>query len=687
MKIQVSVEKILFHEMNYCIFKQRLNQSSIICKGKCPWKISEKDMVDLAGEFVEYKGEKQFRFNQIFFAVLEDSRTTLNYVCSHVSQLGPKTQGKIWDKFGTEWRKLEYGNIPKISQTTIDEFKKFLQEMENNEEKNKCLVYLLSIGCTEKMAICAIEKWGINAPGIIRENCYTLTQLPGVSFKYIDEKIRLKLNIKDDSEYRIKSQIYYAFEKFSEFGDNVFNCNQFLKQCKDLLYNVAEAKIIEITKNMANAGEVLIDRDENLILLEKDYQHETAILDYVKSNEPDIIKWEIDKNGISEEQYNAVKQALHNKFSIIYGGAGTGKSTIIKTMVESIIKTSGTENKLILCAPTGKQAARIKEVCNIEAKTVHCILKASGNMNEFLLDTLKKKIVIIDEASMIDSSLLYEVIKRDPEKLVLLGDSEQIPPVSAGQPFHDLINHFNPVKIQLNTCYRNKEAIFKVSDIIRNGNIPPRSLISDNEKWIVEEIRTPEEVEEVLMNWAENGIFDLENDIVLCPKNGKFMDQTFQKATVNSINQAFAKIHRKKNNMTGSWKFLPGDRILCLKNMPVVNIWNGTTGKVQALDDENNLFIQPDGEERTVKFDKEMQENLTLAYAMTIHKAQGSQYDNVFIILMQRDLFQLNKNLVYTAVTRAKKKCVVLGNYSTLAESVIRNNKKNTILNTILKKV
>ena len=120
--------------------------------------------------------------------------------------------------------------------------------------------------------------------------------------------------------------------------------------------------------------------------------------------------------------------------------------------------------------------------------------------------------------------------------------------------------------------------------------------------------------------------------------------------------------------------------------MPFINIWNGTTGKVQALDDENNLFIKPDGEKRTVKFDKEMQENLTLAYAMTIHKAQGSQYDNVFIILMQRDLFHLNKNLVYTAVTRAKKKCVVLGNYSTLAESVIRNNQKNTILNTILKK-
>ena len=105
---------------------------------------------------------------------------------------------------------------------------------------------------------------------------------------------------------------------------------------------------------MENAGEILIDRDENLIFLEKDYKHETAILDYVKSNEQDIIKWEIDKNGISEEQYNAVKQALNNKFSIIYGGAGTGKSTIIKTMVESIIKTSGTENKLILCAPTGK---------------------------------------------------------------------------------------------------------------------------------------------------------------------------------------------------------------------------------------------------------------------------------------------------------------------------------------------
>ena len=105
---------------------------------------------------------------------------------------------------------------------------------------------------------------------------------------------------------------------------------------------------------MANAGEVLIDRDENLILLEKDYLHETAILDYVKSNEQDIIKWKIDKNDISEEQYNAIKQALNNKFSIIYGGAGTGKSTIIKTMVESIIKTSGTENKLILCAPTGK---------------------------------------------------------------------------------------------------------------------------------------------------------------------------------------------------------------------------------------------------------------------------------------------------------------------------------------------
>ena len=197
-------------------------------------------------------------------------------------------------------------------------------------------------------------------------------------------------------------------------------------------------------------------------------------------------------------------------------------------------------------------------------------------------------------------------------------------------------------------------------------------------------------MQELICEWAQSDEIDFESDIVLCPKNGKRGDdESFEAATVNAMNQALLRIDRDKRGRFDSEKFVPGDRVINTKNMAESQVWNGTTGTVHAVNSDNEIFVKLDvpvkdeltGEVKdTVLFDKEMSKNLRYAYALTVHKSQGSQYRKVFLVCICRDAYSLDRSLVYTAVTRTRKECVVVGDYNALIRSIQTIKQKETVM-------
>lgn len=392
---------------------------------------------------------------------------------------------------------------------------------------------------------------------------------------------------------------------------------------------------------------------------------------------------------LDQSQLAAVKFASEGRFSIVNGGAGCGKTTIIKKVVEAL---GSARQPYSLCAPTGKAAARLKEATGIHASTVHSLLGYDGAM--YREPPFPDKTIIIDESSMLDSCLLAEVVKRAPRRLILVGDQAQLTPVGAGQPFHDIIEYYPERVRTLTTCYRATEAVFKASSAIRRGEMPLLHDKSDNEVWDVYNSGEAETTQQVILEWVKKGVFNFETDIILAPKNGERNKETglFPACTVNRLNEEIIKIVNPRSSAEAR-KFLPGDRVINTENNPDKDIWNGTTGTVHAIDEDGKLWLKLDipitdpnrpGEVKDlVLLNKDEQSHLSHAYALTVHKSQGSQYRQVCFVCLMRDRFILNRSLAYTAVTRTKQRCIVAGQVSALAQSMQREKSKQTVIQLI----
>ena len=241
----------------------------------------------------------------------------------------------------------------------------------------------------------------------------------------------------------------------------------------------------------------------------------------------------------------------------------------------------------------------------------------------------------------------------------------------------------------LTKCYRNTEAVFQAATMIRNGNLPMRHAESEKERWTVVSSSDPRDAQKMICEWTQEGLLDFSTDIVLCPKNGtRGEDDRFQESTVNALNEELLFIDRTNRGSISGERFVSGDRVINTVNCAEKHVWNGTTGTVHAVQDDG-VIVKLDvpyvdlltGEtEETVVFDKDMMKNLRYAYALTVHKSQGSQYRKVVMVVLPRDKFQLDRSLVYTGVTRTREECCVVGDYNALAHSIATTRKKDTVL-------
>jgi exodeoxyribonuclease V alpha subunit len=389
-----------------------------------------------------------------------------------------------------------------------------------------------------------------------------------------------------------------------------------------------------------------------------------------------------------ESQLAAIERARHERFCIINGPAGTGKTSIIKAIADAMKKT---KENYAMCAFAGKAAARLKEATGHNATTIHRMLEYKGDFG-FSLRTLKGTTVIIDEASMVSSDLMAEIVKREPTRLILVGDEAQLAPVGSGQPFHDIIKLFPGKVSTLTTCYRNREAIFKAALAIRHGDMPLPQDKTDDETWGFYATGGAEATHEMLLTGVRNGDIDFAQDVILCCRNG---ENEMQKASVKSMNIDIKAIVNPSDTPISV-----GDRIINTKNNADLDIWNGTTGSVKAIDHDGGVWFTLDypvtdwvrsTAENTVYINevlvpKDHRKFLDLAYALTVHKSQGSQYRKVFCVCLCRDqMTLLDRSMIYTAVTRARKECAVLGEPRALQDAVRTVRTKNTVIQELAK--
>jgi exodeoxyribonuclease V alpha subunit len=399
--------------------------------------------------------------------------------------------------------------------------------------------------------------------------------------------------------------------------------------------------------------------------------------------------------NLDASQLAAIARATSSRVSIVTGGAGTGKTVIIGAITRELEARGET---VALAAFAGKAAARIREACEHPASTIHRLLGYNGSA--FMAEDMSDRTIIIDEASMIDAALLAELVKRHPRRLILVGDAAQLPPVGRGQPFHDLIAICPELVSTLSTCYRATEAVYRAASTIRAGGRPPEQLTSATEYWEMRNTGDQSHTQKMLLQWVadEAAEWDYEQDIILVARNGESDDDA---CTVRGLNRAIADAIAPRDWSDKKRPFLPGDRVINVQNLPKLDMWNGSTGTVHAVDIDGGVWVKTDTpaidwaktrDERDptytshVLFGKDIRRHLQLAYALTVHKSQGSQYRNVIFAGFNRDLFGLmDRSLFYTAVTRTKTACVVVGELSAAFGAIDKVANKRTVMQELAK--
>lgn len=387
--------------------------------------------------------------------------------------------------------------------------------------------------------------------------------------------------------------------------------------------------------------------------------------------------------NFDQSQLTAIERASSEPFWIINGAAGMGKTTIIKRITD-ILTSEG--KHVSLCAFAGKAAARLREKTNYETSTVHRMLGYNGV--SFMRGSLSGTTVILDEASMVASDLMAEIIKRRPDALILVGDQAQLPPVGKGQPFHDLLELLPEKVTTLQTCYRNTEAVYHNAMKIREGIMPDNFAETENERWAIIQTGEAKRTHEWILDLVRKGGVDFEEDIILVPRNGENADTP---CSVEGLNRDIVDI---VNPRESDEKFRVGDRVINGKNFPDDDVWNGTTGTIVSIDHEGCAWVQLDfpasdgkgGYRDKVLFKKDMMKSLSLAYALTVHKSQGSEYRNVLVVCLGRDAHTLlDRSLVYTAVTRTREKCCVVGQKNALWSAINSVRVKRTVIQELTK--
>lgn len=672
-------------------------------------ELNDNDTYKLYGKLVEHdKYGEQFQVESYERCKPEEKDSIVEFLTSGLFKgIGEKKAKKIVDVLGKDTLDIILNQpnnlilIPTITKANADMLHNKLKEYESSYE---IILYLNELGFSTKDSMLIYNYYKDKTIKIIEDNIYALVQdIPELTFKKIDT-IALATSIKKDDIIRIKAAIIYIIKEICDtyghsylFKEEIYNYLLKVLQIK-IDFEVYENALISLNKEMniiiENGKYYLKEMYDAECLITKRFLHLNNKKDSSSEHLDETINL-IEKNlGIkyNEDQLLAIKSSYLKSFIIVTGGPGTGKTTIVKGITElykelNKLSYEQLQEEIALVAPTGRAAKRISESTWLKASTIHRFLKWQKETNKFQVNEYNKskiKFLIIDEASMIDTYLMANLLKGISNncKIVLVGDDQQLPSVGPGQILHDLISSNKLNVIELKKLYRQEKDsnIITLAYDVRNGNLDKSIFNIEEDLTFIEcsPNKIIENIKEIALTYKDLSYKDFQ---ILAP-----MYKTLY--GIDEINKGLQQIFNKKEKskkeiLIGDVIFREQDKVIQLSNMPEENIYNGDIGIIEKITLSPKKEIHINFDNNIVKFTPANFNKFRLAYAISIHKAQGSEFDIVVMPLVKNFNKMLYRKLVYTGITRSKKKLYLIGDITSLKQAI--DNVSNDIRRSTIK--
>lgn len=712
-KLAGYVEHIIYRNADngYTVLNLVSGEEEITCVGIFS-AIAEGENIEASGDYTDHPTYgKQFKVESFEEKAPEDEEAIERYLGSGaIRGIGLALAARIVRRFKVDTFRIIEEEPERLAEVKGISERKAMEIADQVNEKRdlrQAMIFLQQYGITMNLAVKVYQQYGQEVYGIIRENPYRLADdIEGVGFRTADE-IAVRVGIRMDSDFRIRSGILYVLLQASTEGHTYLPEEELTRRTGQLL-EVGEEQIEKQYMDLAIERKIIMKQGENQT------QIYAASFYYMEANTATMLKQlnvsydvpdlEIEERvrriekqtgmELDEHQMTAVKEAVRNGLLIITGGPGTGKTTTINTIIK-YFEMEGLD--IFLAAPTGRAAKRMSETTGFEARTIHRMLELNGGVdgaagferNE--QNPLETDVVIIDEMSMVDISLMHALLKAVAvgTRLILVGDVNQLPSVGPGSVLRDIIRSHECNVVMLTKIFRQAST----SDIIVNAH----------------KINQGEEV--TLDNKSMDFFFlkRYDADVIISvvlqlikQKLPKFVDATpydIQVLTpmrkgllgverLNGILQRYLNppSPQKREKEHGDILFREGDKIMQTRNNYQLEweirtkyglsvdkgtgVFNGDMGIVREINDFAETMTVEFDEGRMVEYPYKLLDELELAYAVTIHKSQGSEYPAVVIPLLSGPSMLMNRNLLYTAVTRARKCVTLVGNEVTFAQMV-----------------
>ena len=679
--------------------------------------LNEIDTYLFYGKLVTHeKYGEQFQVESYERCMPEEKDSIVEFLTSGLFKgIGEAKAKKIVDVLGKNTLKIILETpdnlllIPSISKKNVDTLHNKLKEYEASYET---IMYLSDMGFSTKDSMIIYNTYKKDTKKVIEEDIYKLIEdINEIYFKKIDV-IALKNGIKKDALIRVKASLLYIMNEVSNtYGHSYYFREELLNYLPRVLgVNICTELFDECINKLVDDLKIIIKEDR--FYLREMYESETLIVKRFRllNSNKEIIDKRLDSMILELEdffdikynscQLDAIKKSYMKDFLIITGGPGTGKTTIMKGIVELYrlmekLSYEKLNDKIALLAPTGRAAKRMSETTGMPASTIHRFLKWSRDTNKFQVNEYnrsKVEFVIIDEASMIDTYLMASLLKGISSncKVILVGDDHQLPSVGPGQVLHDLIESHALQVVELTELYRQgiDSNIISLAYDIRNQSVN-KDIFNVEDDLTFIECRD----NEVIPNICEicNTYKDLnyKKFQILAPMyKGLNGIDAINKNVQDIFN---SKSRTKKEKVIGEFNFREDDKVIQLTNMPDDNVYNGDIGIIDRIQSSPKSEIHIDFDGNLVKYTPANFINFRSAYSISIHKAQGSEFDVVVIPIVNAYNKMLYQKLIYTGVTRAKKKLYIVGDFSALirasrntSDDIRRTTIKNYLINGIV---
>lgn len=709
------VEHIIYRNADngYTVLNLVSGEDEITCVGIFS-AIAEGENIEAQGEYTEHPTYgQQFKVTSFEEKAPEDEEAIERYLGSGaIKGIGLAMAARIVRRFKEDTFRIieeEPERLAEIKGISNRKAMEIASQVNEKRDLRQAMIFLQQYGITMNLAVKVYQAYGQDVYGIIRENPYRLADdIDGVGFRTADE-IAARVGIRMDSDFRVRSGILYTLLQASGEGHTYLPETELTPRASKLLNVTAE----QVEKQYMDLA---IERKIILKQMEDQTQIYAASFYYMEANTATMLKrlnvsYDVSdaeikqrirgiekKSGMTldEHQVTAVKEAVRNGLLVITGGPGTGKTTTINTIIR-YFELEGLE--IFLAAPTGRAAKRMSETTGFEARTVHRMLElnggaeGSGGFERDESNPLEADVIIVDEMSMVDISLMYSLLKAISvgTRLILVGDVNQLPSVGPGSVLRDIIQSHACNVVMLTKIFRQAST----SDIIVNAHKinHGEEVILDNKSMdffflkrydadviinvVLQLIKqklpkfvdaTPYDIQ--VLTPMRKGLLGVErlNGILQRYMNPPANDKV-EKEYGSTVFREGDKVMQTKNNYQLAWEIRTKFGLTVDKGL---GIFNGDMGIIRQINDFAEQMIIEFDEGRMVEYPYKLLDELELAYAITIHKSQGSEYPAVVIPLLGGPMMLMNRNLLYTAVTRARKCVTLVGNEVTF-QQMIRN--------------